>query len=76
MAEIKQLMQPVQYDYLCDTCGEPMRHTGQAYMTNPPSYPHMCRNGHKNSFRHTYPQVGFEPVVVIEGEVIKTGDNE
>ena len=31
----------------CGECGEEMLPNGQAYMMNPPMYPHFCKNGHE-----------------------------
>jgi hypothetical protein len=48
-------------DYLCDECGEPMKQTGIALMSNPPIYPHVCKNGHTKTFRDKqYPHIDFK----------------
>ena len=50
----------VRVSLFCDECGEEMLPTGEALMSNPPQYPHVCKNGHKvNIRRKTYPYIEF-----------------
>lgn len=53
-------------EYLCDVCGQPMKRTGNAYMCNPPKYPHTCVNGHEEILDECYPGLTYEHVVATE----------
>lgn len=64
MAEIKQEVKTFEVDYICDECGKgKMRNAGFVLDSNPPQYPHRCKEcGAKKTFYHTYPRTVYERV--------------
>lgn len=70
MPEVRQPIQPVQIDYLCDECGEPMRATGIHQPVNPPRIQHKCLNDHEQWFSgKQYPIIEW-----VEIETIQIGE--
>lgn len=59
MTETAVPVQTVRVDYLCDECGEPMRHSGMVLTSNPPQFPHICKNGHDRIFSVCYPTIRY-----------------
>jgi hypothetical protein len=63
MAQIEVPARITGYRYNCDECGEEMYPVGRvALATNPPQYPHGCKNGHSANLTRRYPDY----VVYIE----------
>lgn len=57
----KTRMIPVEYELLCDCCGDSMEFTGRTLTVNPPLHPHRCKScGDTSNFRSTYPRIEYE----------------
>lgn len=60
LVEVKTVM----VHQMCDNCenGEFLP-TGEAYMTYPAQYPHVCGGcGKKKTFDHTYPRIEYRKI--------------
>lgn len=68
MPEFKKEIKTFQVDYICDNCGSPdVKSTGVTLLSNPPQYPHTCKNcGANYVFKCTYPTMKY---VVIDNSV-------
>lgn len=66
---------PLLVNYGCDKCGTNMVPAGQAYLTNPPRYPHICpKCGARDTFSETYPVIRwYSPADAYQ--VIKDGED-
>lgn len=60
--ELRQIMQPIQIDYICDICGKgKMRPTGMMLTSNPLQYSHRCIEcDSHNNFTVRYPYITYE----------------
>jgi hypothetical protein len=64
VAEAKHIVQPVEVEYVCDSCNTGvMRSTGVGLMSSPPQYPHKCNHcGSQSTFKLIYPYITYERV--------------
>lgn len=63
MAEHRRRVEPVQVNYLCDECSNPVEQSGTTLMCYPPLYLHRCKQcGREYQFRKQYPYIEWRPL--------------
>jgi hypothetical protein len=69
MPEVRQPMQSVQVNYLCDECGESMTPTGIHQPVSPPRIQHKCIAGHEQWFSgKQYPLMEWVEIETVRME--------